>query len=225
MGSINFRNSFSFLFSLFSFLFVSVLSAEDYGPAGSLVSEIQRLDALIQDADIDDAVQKDALSEKARLLEMTGNIEDAARTWNEASFAEANKRDDYALLRSAVCLAAMAEYDKADAALKMILLTGRDAQSQKDARYLSAQIEVLRDGEQGFPALLTFLENPEYASSRPGIYYLLWKISGSEQYKTKLISDFPESLETRLAREDTSVIPALTPMWFLFPGEDFLLCI
>jgi tetratricopeptide (TPR) repeat protein len=197
--------------------------AQPIGPAGTLASEIQRLDALIQDVNNDGVAKKDALSAKAQLFETMGNIEEAAKIWNEAVFAEANKRDDEALLRSAVCFTAMGEYSQADAALKIILLTGIDAVSLKDARYLAAQIEVLRDGEKAFPVLLSFLENPDYESSRAGIYYLLWMLSGDETYKAKLIADFPESMEAALAQdEDNAIVPTFTPMWLLFPGREQL---
>lgn len=220
MGLINRRNvSITFLFSLFSFLFAPALSAQ----TGTIASELQRLDALIKDTAAEVGVKKEALNTKARLLELTGNIEDAASVWNEAAFAEAAKRDDKALVKSAACFAAMGEYAQADTALKTILLTSNDAQSVKEARFLSAQIEVLRNGEKGLPVLLAFLENPDYASSQPQIYYLLWKISGSESHKAKLIADFPQSPEALLARdENASIVPLLTPMWVLFPGREQL---
>ncbi len=46
-------------------------------------------------------------------------------------------------------------------------------------------------------------------------------MSGSENYKAKLIADFPESPEAELAREiNTSITPAFTPMWLLFSGRE-----
>jgi tetratricopeptide (TPR) repeat protein len=213
---------FLFLVSCFSFL--SVLPAQDFGRVGSLAAEIQRLDAVIQDIKADEAAKKSALNEKAQLLEMTGNIEEAARIWNEAAFVTSNNRDDEALLRSAVCFAAMGEYSQSDAALKTILLTGKNTETLKAARYLAAQIEVLRNGEKGFPVLLSFLNDAEYSSSKPGIYYLLWKVSGNESYKSTLIADFSESPEAQLARDDNSAVTqTITPMWLLFPGREQLL--
>lgn len=221
MGLINFRNcSLLVVHCLLLITSRSLLTAQTFGPAGSLAAELQRLDAIIQDAGGGDA-KKEALSTKAQLLEMSGDIEEAANIWYEAAFAEPNKRNDKALLRSAVCFAAMGEYSRADAALKTILLTGSDAANLRDARYLAAQTEVLRNGEKAFPLLISFLENPEYVLSKPGIYYLLWKLSGSEDYKAKLITDFPESPEAGLAREiNTSITPAFTPMWLLFSGRE-----
>ncbi len=219
MGSIKPRN-YSFYISLFLLLIAhcSLLSAQSFGPVGSLASEIERLDALIQDPNIGSKAKGEALSAKAQLLEMSGNIEEAAQTWNEAAFAEAGKRDDKALLRSAACFAAMGEYSKADAALKIILLTGSDAAALKDARFLAAQTEVFRNGEISFPILLAFLDNPDYSSYKANIYYLLWHISGSENYKTRLIAESPEALLAE--NENAGIIPALTPMWLLFPGRE-----
>jgi tetratricopeptide (TPR) repeat protein len=222
MGSIKFRTII--LYFLICSLFIincSLLLAQTFGPAGSFSDEMQRLDAIIAGTNL--GTKKTALVEKASLLEMTGSIEEAARTWNEAAFAESAQRDDNALLRSAACFTAMGEYSQADDALRTILLTGTHAASIKNARLLSAKIEVLRNGEQSFPVLLSFLENPEYASSKPGIYYLLWKISGSETYKAKLINDFPQSPEALLAQgNNASLTPAFTPMWLLFPGREQL---
>ncbi len=220
MGLIKPRAFIPFFISII--LFISpVLTAQTHGPAGSLASELQRLDAIIQDTKAGGDAKRGALNEKARLLEMTGNIEEAAQTWNQAAFAEQGKRDDDALLRSAACFAAMGEYAKADANVKTVLLTGRDAGNLRDARYLAAQIEVLRDGEKGFPVLFAFLDNPEYVSFYPGAYYLLWKISGSDNYKTKLISGFPKSPEALLAQgTNAGITSAPTPMWIFFPGRE-----
>jgi tetratricopeptide (TPR) repeat protein len=222
MGLTKTRSIIFYLLIVHCSLF-SLLPAQSFGPAGSLSEEIQRLEIIIQDTKIDGAAKKSALIEKAQLFEITGNIEEAAKTWNEAAFAESNKRDDNALFRCAACFAAMGDYSRADAHLKTILLTGNNAKSLKDAKYLSAQIEVLRKGENGFPVLLAFLENPDYNSFQPEIYYLLWKVSGSEKYKSTLIADFPESPEALLAQENNSAIsPAFTPMWLLFPGREQL---
>ncbi|MDR2900227.1 MAG: SPOR domain-containing protein [Treponema sp.] len=222
MGLINSRSIILSLLIIHCSLF-SVLLAQDFGPAGSFADEMQRLDAIIQDAKVDNSSKKEALSEKAQLLEITGNIEEAAQVWNKAAFIEAGKRDDEAFLHSARCFVAMGEYAEADTRLKTILLTGNDAAILKDARFLAAQVEVFREGEKGFPVLLAFLENQEYASSQPRIYYLLWNISGNEDYKTKLMSDFPKSPEAQLVQDEkTAVVPALTPMWLLFPGREQL---
>ncbi|MDR2663196.1 MAG: SPOR domain-containing protein [Treponema sp.] len=133
--------------------------------------------------------RKTALVRRARLLELSGNFESAAAAWKEAALAG----DTGALLREARCFAAVGEFEKAQEELR----TG--SRDSPEARLLFSQLEALRTGRTG--ALGTLLTDPEFSSYKPGIYYSIWKISGDLSARNRLIGEFPQSPEARIAKD------------------------
>jgi cell division septation protein DedD len=168
------------------------------------------------------AERREALTRLARLQELSGDIEAAARSWGEAAAAEPGRPDDISLIRGAWCLAAMGEWDRAGAAVRTVLLAGRPGPALIKARYLGALIEAL--GSADFSALQTLAGSPDFQALRPAIYYALWKVQGppaGTAWKNRLLTEFPRSPEGRIAVADGpagGVSAAPTPLWLLFPG-------
>ena len=164
----------------------------------------------------------DAYARLARLLYLSGETEKAAAAWENAAHAKPEKRDDAALAESAACYISIGDWDKADAIVKLLLLTARDDKSiSARAVYLHGQIEALHNGNTA--ALGAIAGNPDYISYRPAIYYTLWRAGGSNDYRTKLLTEFPDSPEACSVADSGNrpkfVSALATAYWLLFPGR------
>jgi tetratricopeptide (TPR) repeat protein len=162
----------------------------------------------------------DAYMQLARLLYLSGDIEKAAVAWENAAYANPEKRDDNALAESAACYVSIGDWDKADAIVKLLLLTSRDDKDiSARAVYLHGQIEALHNGNMA--VLGAIAENPDYILYRPAIYYTLWRAGGNNDYRTKLLTEFPDSPEAHSEADGghklVSTLP--TAYWLLFPGR------
>jgi hypothetical protein len=189
----------------------------------SLASEIMKVKEELSKQKISQSEKHFGYVKLGRLLNLSGDIEASAAAWMRAAYAEKGKRDDTALLESAACYISMGEWDKADANVKMVLLTVRDNKEVFfKAKYLAAQIEAFQNGNDVI--LNSIVDDPEYKSARPAIYLTLWKLTGKDEYKAKLINEYPESPETRtLVAESTGknqVADASSSQWFLYPGRE-----
>jgi tetratricopeptide (TPR) repeat protein len=196
----------------------SALSGQETSGPVLLAAEIQGIEKKLGDPTVPPAERRRALIQLARLFELSGNIEGAAQIWNEAAYTDPHNRDDDALLRSAACLIALGELDRAEVMVGTALRTGGDRRLILKARYLGAQIEVFRTGN---PAALTaLLSDGDYRDEKPGIYYTLWQSTGNQDYRARLIQEFPGSPEALIARDPDSVAVSIAPtaMWLLMPG-------
>ncbi|MDR2184724.1 MAG: SPOR domain-containing protein [Treponema sp.] len=178
-----------------------------------LAVEIQNIDTKLKDSAAPG--RREALRCLARLLRLSGNVEGAAQIWMEAAYTD--QRDDGALLEGAACFIALGEMDRAEAAVRPALLSG-DRRILLRARYAAAQIEAFRSGN--LTAMTAFLDDPGYGDLKPASCYTIWKISGIESYKTRLLTEFPASPEARIVREEAAVSAAPHALWLLFPGRD-----
>ena len=211
-------------------LFFAVLPGSS-GHAQNPGTEIQRIEKNLENPGLSPAERRSALIRLARLRELLGDLEAAARLWGEAA-AGPGGPDDRSLIRGAWCLAALGEWDQAGAAVKTILLAGRPGPALLKARYLSAFIEALERGN--FSALETLAEEPDNASLKPALYYTLWKTQSASGegagWKARLLSEFPRSPEGRIAASGETapeggpgeISAAPTPMWLLLPGRESL---
>jgi hypothetical protein len=200
---------------------VAPLFAEDSG--ASLVREIEIVRAALAKQNTSAQEKHDNYVRLGRLLNLSGDIEGAAGAWLAAAYAESGKRDDTALLESAACFMAMGEWDKADANVKLCLLTVRDKQQIfLKARYLAAQIEAFKNGNDTILFALT--DDPAYRSARPALYLTLWKLCGKEEFMMKLLTEYPESPEARAMLAEKAgrnyVTDAAASHWFLYPGRE-----
>jgi tetratricopeptide (TPR) repeat protein len=189
---------------------------------------LQNREKLLNGSGLSPARRREALSGIARLQELSGDIEGAAKSWIAAAAAEPEKQDE-ALLRAGLCYAAMGEWEKALAPARTVFLNSQNSQFVIRARLLEAQIEAFFfAGNSASPAagnglgtLEALLEEDGYGAFTPSIYYTLWKLSGAETWKDRLIAEFPRSPESRIATGENSpaISAAPTPLWLLFPGR------
>ncbi|GHU55442.1 hypothetical protein FACS189442_3030 [Spirochaetia bacterium] len=193
-------------------------------------TEIQNIEKTLNTSALSGSGRHEALVNLARLYELSGSIEGAAQAWAVASVADPANRDDLALIRSAACYAAMGEWEKAEDAVKMVLLTGWDKQTLLRARLLGAQIGAFRSGAangaiggiNGAGAVLAaLLDDPDYGEFKAVICYTLWKTTGDDTWKNRLAAEFPRSPEARIAdgTDGGAISAAPTAMWLLIPGR------
>jgi tetratricopeptide (TPR) repeat protein len=196
--------AFFFLFAVFS------LNAQNTAGVASLAAELEKL----EQPQVNPAHKHDALARLARLSQLSGNREKAAQTWSEATGADPARKDDSALLEASRLYLSLGEYEKAEAGIHALLSGSRN----EEALLLDAQLAAFQTGD--LQALTRLAAAPAWASWRSGIYYTLWKISGAQTWKTKLLAEYPQSPEARIARGSPNTAAAATPQWLLFPGRE-----
>ncbi|MDR2071990.1 MAG: SPOR domain-containing protein, partial [Spirochaetaceae bacterium] len=175
-----------------------------------LGTELQLVDRKLRTPGISPAERKQALVKMARLFELSGNAEGAAEAWNQAARAIPGTVDQGALLRRAVFLAAMGEFEKAGTEV-IPVLASPDPTLAVWARFLYAQCESLRTGETG--TLRVLLADPALTEYKPAVYYSIWRISGDAAARNRLTAEFPQSPEARMALDNAAVSAAPTALW------------
>ena len=179
----------------------------------SFEAEIQNIEK--NAAHAGSAVERhDALVRLARLRQLSGDIEGAARNWLEAAAAIPDKVDDDALLACAYCLAAMGEWDRAASALEPLL------SKSPRARFLNISINAIKTGNSS--SLAAIANNGEYSQMKSEIYFMLWKTSSAEAAETwrrRLAAEFPQTPEGRLAAGSASAVAVKpSPFWLFLSG-------
>jgi hypothetical protein len=199
-------------------------------------AELQNLEKVLASPDISLAGRREALIRLARLRQLAGDTEGAAKSWLEAAVISG---DDAARVTGAFCLAAMGEWEQAGVALEPVLAKS-EGPVPLQARYLDACLKAWTSGN--LSSLIILAERAEYAALRPSIYYTLWKTlsAGSgvsaavsaENWKTRLLAEFPRSPEGRIAASAvgaangeaggaSGLISARpSPLWLLLPGRN-----
>ena len=184
----------------------------------SLEAEIQNIEMTAARQGISPEERHDALVSLARLRQLSGDIEGAARSWLDAAAAIPGNVDDDALLSCAYCLAAMGEWDRAAAALAPLL------SKSSRARFLNISINAIKTGNNS--GLSAIADSGEYSSMKSEIYLMLWKISDAqtaETWRRRLAAEFPQTPEGRLAAGSASaVIVKPSPFWLFLNGLDSL---
>ena len=183
----------------------------------SLEAEIQNIERAVNVQGVAPAERHDFLIRLARLRQLSGDIEGAAKNWLEAAAAIPGNVDDDALLACAYCLAAMGEWDRASAALQPLL-----AKSSR-ARFLNTSVKAVKTRD--ISPLAALAGNPEYSPMKNEIYFMLWKTSSGasgETWRQRLITEFPQSPEGRLASGNASSAVAVrpSPFWLFMSGID-----
>jgi len=184
----------------------------------SLETEIQNTERAIARQGITPAQRHEALIRLARLRQLSGDIEGAARNWLEAATAIPGRVDDSALLNCAYCLAAMGEWDRAATALEPLL------PRMPRARFLNFSINAIRTGNTS--SLAAIADNPEYSEMKAEIIFILWKVtrgSSADRWRQRLVAEFPQSPEGRLAAGESATIAVRpSPFWLFASGLDSL---
>jgi hypothetical protein len=185
----------------------------------SLDAEIKNMEKTVNKQGVSPSQKHETLVRLARLKQLSGDIEGAAKNWFEAAAAIPGSVDDDALLACAGCLAAMGEWDRASAALEPLV-----SKIQR-ARFLDTVIKAIQSGDE-LP-LAALAANPQFSQMKSEIYFMLWKISkgqAAESWRGKLLAEYPQSPEGRLAAGESSstMIVRPTPFWFFAGGLDSL---
>jgi len=194
----------------------------------SLEAEIQSIERVASRQGIPPAERHEALLRLARLRQLSGDIEGAAKNYLEAATAIPGRVDDDALLSCAYCLAAMGEWDRAITALEPLLT------KMPRARFLDLSIKAIRSSDTTF--LAAIVDHPNYHEIKPEILFVLWKVtrgsnsggsnSGgitSDRWRQRLVAEFPHTLEGQLAAGvSSSVVVRPSPFWLFASGLDSL---
>ena len=178
-----------------------------------LTTEITAIERQLSNTRLPAADRKAALEKMARLYLLSGDIERAADTWNRAAQAVSGNAGHLSLYNSALCLAAMGEFDRAETVLRPVLAATGNRPLQNRGRVLAAQIEALKTGNTR--PLSTLISNADFSDFRPQLYYSIWRISGETSARTRLLADFPQSPEARIARDDSAVNAVAAAHWLL----------
>jgi len=181
----------------------------------SLEAEIQNIERSVNRQGISAEERHGSLVRLAQLRQLSGDIEGAARNWLEAAAAIPGQVDDDALLACAYCLAAMGEWDRASTALEPLL------PKLQRARFLDTGIKAIRSGD--LSALAALADNPDYSQLKSETYFLLWKMSKgqeAENWRKKLLAQFPQSPEGRLASGETAASIKTSTFWLLIGESD-----
>lgn len=192
--------------SLFLLFFVR------YGFTESMEVEVLRFEKIAVSSS-SASERRAAYTQMARLLYLAGDMERAAVAWQKAALTDKNNRDDAALIEAAACLIAMGAFDAASANVRMALVSGKSPSIIPKARYLAATIEAFRRFD--IAPLIALLSDPAYERYKPSIYYIAWRISGTNDYRTKLFSEYPNSPET-LAIKDGKMVSAFPSVFWQF---------
>ncbi|MDR2952750.1 MAG: hypothetical protein LBU82_05870, partial [Treponema sp.] len=193
-------------FTLFSFLFSLQAAFAQNGVPLSV--EIQHVEKISAKQEASPAERHDAFVRLARLKQLSGDVEGAARNWLEAARAIPGKVDDDALLACAFCLAAMGEWERAEAALSPLL------EKMPRAVFLARVIKACKTGDVS--ALAALADDPAFFPMKSEICFMLWKLTdGAETWKRRLLSECPESAEARVALGDfgSHIIVKASPFW------------
>jgi cell division septation protein DedD len=185
----------------------------------SLEAEIQNMEKTVKKQGVTPAQRHETLVRLARLKQLSGDIEGAAKNWFEAAAAIPGSVDDDALLACAGCLAAMGEWDRASAALEPLV------PKIQRARFLNTVIKSIQSGDAS--ALAALADNPQFSQMKSEIYFMLWKISKgqtAESWRGKLLDEYPQSPEGRLAAGESSstITVRPSPFWLFASGLDSL---
>lgn len=180
------------------FFFVMTFTACALFAQVSLESEIQNIEKTINKQGISAVERHDALVSLAYLRQLSGDIEGAAKNWLEAAGAIPGQVDDDALLACTYCLVAMGEWERAGAALEPLL------PKMRRARFLDTGIKAIQSGNVS--TLVSLAGDSDYSQMKSEVYFLLWKLSKEpEQWRQKLLTEYPGSPEGRMAAGDATV--------------------
>jgi len=206
------------LIKLALFLVMMTAAGSLFAQAGvSLETEIQNIERAAGRQGITAQERHDALVRLARLRQLSGDIEGAARNWLEAAAAIPDSVDDDALLSCAYCLAAMGEWDRAAAVLAPLL------SKSSRARFLNISINAIKTGNVS--GLSAIADSGEYSSMKSEIYFMLWRTSSAqaaEIWRRRLAAEFPQTPEGRLAAGAASALIVKPSPFWLFLGGDSL---
>jgi len=200
---------------------------------GQLGVEIQNLERRLSDTRITAAERYDTLTRLARLQQLSGDINGAASNWLDAAILLPGEPSDIAIVSGAYCLAVAGEWERAVTVIQPFIASNRKGPLMIQARYLVTSLRVWMStsnasGGDAAAPLAALARDQEFIDLRPAIYYTLWRtlvanpgMTGAgtaETWRTRLLNEFPNSPEARLANPAFPDFTALQrPLWLLVP--------
>ena len=244
------------LICVFMFFFC-ILNQHAQETGTTLASEIRTIETIISTPEasnqVNPARRQEALIRLARLQQLSGDMETAARTWLSAAAIQNSNNDplmasltDTALVSAAFCHAAIGNWELVPGIITPVLRENRQGPVLLRAHYLNACVNAWGNNETS--SLYTMAAHPAYKELHSLIYYTLWKLFESRPgikvpttsldntdnaavWKTRLLNEFPQSPEARIAALETSnpnanssvaVNVKPSPHWILLPGIEGL---
>jgi hypothetical protein len=194
-------------------LFFAVLLPLSAGAqALSFSQETARLAALLENPNLAEDARRNAASELAALRILAGDAEGAVEAWKQAG---TYLPVDMALECTRLLLS-VGDFESAVDIADQVAAIRYD-EGTAEARCLAALAEAFRTGSGGGLAVLAADESA--AALRPLLYFALWRLTDSEAWRKRLISEAPKSPEGQIAASLIEAAPA--PYWIL-PGRDYL---
>jgi hypothetical protein len=202
-----------------AWLFPAALSAQ----GKTFDGEAARLRSLLENASAGE--RGVALSALARLLQLSGDGEKAAALWEEAAALPEDSTGGRALLEGARLLISLGEFDRAGALALKAQGGGADSPLVREAVYLGTLAGAFKTGDTG--ALEKLAGEGGFGEFKAPLYYSLWKLSGGEEWKTRLVTELPASPEAKIAAwggaaSAGDVQHPAAAHWLLFPGRESL---
>jgi hypothetical protein len=112
----------------------------------------------------------------------------------------------------------MGEWDRALTVLEPLL------SKNIRASFLNISIKAIETGDVS--ALAAITDNPDYIEIKPEIIFMLWRLTqgtSSERWRLRLIAEFPQTTEGRLAAgQSSAIIVRPNPFWLFAGGLDSL---
>jgi len=206
------------LIAVFPVLAQQGTSAE--GAAVSLSSEISRLERLTVIGGGEGNASAAATQEQRRnaflgligLHKLSGNSEAALKICESALAAFPG--NEHFILEQGQLLFSMGEHEKAVSLFDTLKNSG-NRELAKQGQLLAAKLEAFRSSTQ---VLISLADDPDFTAHKSDIYYTLWKLTSNASWKNKLVSEFPQSPEAKLADGGIGLSPSL--LWLLFPGRE-----
>lgn len=178
----------------------------------TLSQELESYQKQVQDKTVTGPKKKEAWLSLATLQALSGDYTSAAASFTEAAFSVSAHRDDRALLRAALCYLYAGDLEHAQSHSKTLLLTSRDSQVLEDAQLLGLLIDAFRGESSALQSLDKMAQDPARSDQKPAFLYILYTLTGKEDYAGTLKKDYSSSLETAML-DGTSVAFKYAPLW------------
>ena len=190
------------------FLFISPV----FGNNLSFQAEISRLEKICLSSANTSRERYDAFLALARLHQLGGNAEKAVKVYDDG--LKLFPADGRLLLEQGRLLISLGEYERAVGTVASMLALDKEFYLQ--GRLVLAQLEAFRSGNIGPLEALT--RDADFSGYKSGIYYTLWRLTDTPEYKAVLTRDFASSPEAKIASGKIAGEP--TPLWLLFSGRE-----
>uniref|UniRef100_A0A7C3IKA9 SPOR domain-containing protein n=1 Tax=Gracilinema caldarium TaxID=215591 RepID=A0A7C3IKA9_9SPIR len=178
----------------------------------TLSQELESYQKQVQDKTVTGPKKKEAWLSLAALQALSGDYTSAAASFTEAAFSVAGHRDDRALLKAALCYLYAGDLEHAQSHSKTLLLTSRDSQVIADAQMLGLLIDAFRGESSALQSLDKMAQDPARSDQKTAFLYILYTLTGKEDYANTLKKDYSSSLETAML-DGTSVAFKYAPLW------------